>query len=378
METNNEIWYKAFEFEKPRSGQRIKLLKGDTFYVSTKGRIKLNDKILSLGDGLALTADGNLRVCGIHIFGKYKRIYTFIYCMARNNGDLFDNYEYQIHHIDKDHTNNDIDNLQLVTVSEHGKIHGQEHGEFEQYYIEQKKYFKLESLKYNEYLDKWKSYCQQRYDDYINSDEYQQILLEKKQEHDRIIKERAEERRRKSEQRKAQREQEKLLDEEQKLSQGTHFRCKNGRLMSYAQIHNMHAKPHDRSYVTDEWKKKQSDNAKQMYKDGKITGKCKTEQKEKERREKLKERWKDPEYRDKVIKHVKETMKDPEYRDKVSKRVKELWNDPEYRDKISKRRKESFNDPEKHEKRKARAKKGWKTRRANILKTNKLSDNKTT
>ena len=63
-----------------------------------------------------------------------------------------------------------------------------------------------------------------------------------------------------------------------------------------------------------------------------------------------KEKWQDPEYREKLTKSREWMFKDPEYKEKQRQISKEKWQDPEYRKAQCKSRKESWNDSERRRK----------------------------
>lgn len=98
---------------------------GDTYYVSNLGRVKLNDIILSIGNGLYMD-----KICqrvdsyNLKIVGIQKHIYQYVF-------ELFSTEDrkrnYQLHHIDYDRRNNSIYNLLYVSPYEHGKIHSNDH-----------------------------------------------------------------------------------------------------------------------------------------------------------------------------------------------------------------------------------------------------------
>lgn len=67
-----------------------------------------------------------------------------------------------------------------------------------------------------------------------------------------------------------------------------------------------------------------------------------------------KERWQDPEYRERVSKKIKEASNTPEQKKMRSERAKALWADPDYRAARCAEAKERWKNPE------YRAKRGWK------------------
>lgn len=111
-----EEQWKLFRVYKSTSTYHIA---GDKIYISNKGRIKLNDDILDFGKGLyVLKEEIRLLSCS---FGKRGKLYRVVYDMF--GGGLRYGCNYNIHHIDYNHLNNDIDNLLLCTSKEHGEIH---------------------------------------------------------------------------------------------------------------------------------------------------------------------------------------------------------------------------------------------------------------
>ena len=111
-----EEQWKLFKVYKSTS---IYHIAGDKIYISNKGRIKLNDDILDFGKGLYVL-NGELRIfyCS---FGKRHNLYRTVYDLFR--GGLRYGCNYNIHHKDYNHLNNNIDNLLLCTSKEHMQIH---------------------------------------------------------------------------------------------------------------------------------------------------------------------------------------------------------------------------------------------------------------
>ena len=274
-----EKWYKLWEYTDKQSKLWIP---GDTIYVSNKGRVKLNDEMLSIGHGLWMSENGDINIVG-RGFGKYKTIYRFIYTMTIEptfNGG----HKWQIHHIDRDHSNNNSDNLIKVTARAHLKIHSED-----QYDIDLlnrlkqlKQYYKEQSDKRYEHIAAFKQWLSERYNKYYN-----EVVVPNKEQQRKEYFKRLELQKEQTKQRNIERKQLKLIKEQQLIDAGTHFRAKDGRLMSYQQIHNMHASPRDNSYITDEWRQSMSEKQKQLVADGKNTGKASTLEKEKLRKERI-------------------------------------------------------------------------------------------
>ena len=111
-----EEQWKLFKVYKSNSTYHIA---GDKIYISNKGRIKLNDDILDFGKGLYVDrGEIHIPYCS---FGKRLNLYRTVYDLF--GGGLQYGCNYNIHHIDYNHLNNDIDNLILFTSKEHGQIH---------------------------------------------------------------------------------------------------------------------------------------------------------------------------------------------------------------------------------------------------------------
>lgn len=110
------------------------------------------------------------------------------------------------------------------------------------------------------------------------------------------------------------------------------------------------------AYNSPEYKEKQSELAKNIWKDPEYRKKQSEVQKDPKYKEKKSEisknTWRDPEYREKQS----EIRKDPEFRKKQSEIIKNTWSDPEYREKQSEVRK----DPEYREKMSEIIKNTWK------------------
>lgn len=69
-----------------------------------------------------------------------------------------------------------------------------------------------------------------------------------------------------------------------------------------------------------------------------------------EYREKVKERWQNPEYQNKMSQANKKAWQNSERRNNMSQTSKSLWKNPEYKDKLSKSNKEYWKNPEHKEK----------------------------
>jgi hypothetical protein len=110
-----EQW-KLFKVFKSTSTYHIA---GDKLYISNKGRIKLTDDILEFGKGLYISKrEIHILSCS---FGKQHNLYRLVYDMFGDG--LQYGYNYNVHHKDYNHLNNNIDNLLLCTVYEHTSIH---------------------------------------------------------------------------------------------------------------------------------------------------------------------------------------------------------------------------------------------------------------
>lgn len=267
-----ETWYKFWQCEKQTSKLWIP---GDTIYISTKGRVKLNDELLTLGHGLWMTKNGEIRIvmCGL---GEYKTIYRFIYTKhvdpSFNGG-----HNLQLHHIDRDHSNNDVNNIIKLTTQEHLKVHSTDgcDEELMERLNELKQYYKSHADRAKEYIETFKKYLRDRYNKY-----HKEILLcneeqrKHKREQQKII----------TAQRKEEHRKQKLEEQQKLIDAGTHFRAADGRLMSYEQIRKMHETPRDLSYITDEWKEKQRQKQKELAALGIQTGRGHTPETEAQRK----------------------------------------------------------------------------------------------
>ena len=119
-----EIW-KPVKTIKSDSSYHIK---GDTYYISNLGRVKLNDTLLSIGNGLYVDKELGTRgdSYNLKIVGFPKYIYHYVFDL------FFDEPKkkyYQLHHIDYDRMNNSVSNLIYVSPYEHGKIHSNDHND---------------------------------------------------------------------------------------------------------------------------------------------------------------------------------------------------------------------------------------------------------
>lgn len=92
------------------------------YYINNKGEVKYENslgesKILTIGDGLWVSEEGTVNE--IKILGIRQNIYKLVYnCFG---GIIQKNY--QIHHIDYNRNNNNINNLICITAKEHRDIH---------------------------------------------------------------------------------------------------------------------------------------------------------------------------------------------------------------------------------------------------------------
>lgn len=246
-----EQWYKLWEYKGKQSKQWIP---GDTVYVSNYGNVKLNDIPLTIGNGLWMDVKGNINIVGL-TYGKYKTIYRFIYTMAVDN-TFNGGHQWQIHHKDRDHSNNRYDNLIKVTGKEHLLIHSTD--QFDNELINRlntlKKYYKEQYDKRFEHIATFKEWLHNRYTKYYN-----EIVVPHKEQQRKEREQQLEKQKQETKLLNEKRKQQKLIEEQKLIDAGTHFRAKDGRLMSYQQIKNMHATPRDLSYITDEWKQRMRD-----------------------------------------------------------------------------------------------------------------------
>lgn len=276
-----ENWYKLWEYTGNGSKQWIP---GDTVYISNYGNVKLNDELLSLGHGLYMTEQGDIHIVGLS-YGKYKTIYRFIYTMAVEP-EFNGGHQWQLHHYDRNHSNNRYDNIVKLTCKEHTMEHAydQFNNELLKRLDELKQYYKEQSDKRFEHIAATKEWLHNRYIKYYNDIVVPRKEAERKQKEEQ-----------KKEQRKLreeQRKQQKLIEEQKLIDAGTHFRCKDGRLMSYQQIQNMHAGPRDTSYITPEFRQKMREKQLENAELGINTGKAKSKEKEEERKRKIREKLK--------------------------------------------------------------------------------------
>lgn len=276
-----EQWYKLWENNKKQSKQWIP---GDTIYVSNYGNVRLNDIPLTIGNGLWMDSTGDIHIVGVS-FGKYNTIYRFIYTMAVDN-TFNGGHKWQIHHIDRNHSNNRYDNLIKVTGKQHLQIHSTD--QFDNVLIDRlntlKEYYTEQSNKRHQHIATFKQWLTNRYNKYYNDVVVPQLEQQRKDK-ELERKERLKEKEIQNEKLK----QQKLIEEQKLIDAGTHFRAKDGRLMSYQQIHNMHAGPRDNSYITEEWKQKMKQIQQKLHDEGVCTGRAATEEKELERRKKIAE-----------------------------------------------------------------------------------------
>lgn len=88
--------------------------KNDKIYISSFGRYKLNDTILTLGFGL-IYSNNDIK--------PYKVIKESTYRLVYENfrGEI--PITWTIHHIDHNHFNNDLHNLACIPAKQHASIH---------------------------------------------------------------------------------------------------------------------------------------------------------------------------------------------------------------------------------------------------------------
>ena len=95
---------------------------GDKLYVSNTGKVRLNDIELTLDRGLYINKDKEIHIVGAS--WPYGNIHRTIYKLF--TGELKKGCGWNIHHIDGNHYNNNLDNLVQLTAFEHGKIHAEQ------------------------------------------------------------------------------------------------------------------------------------------------------------------------------------------------------------------------------------------------------------
>jgi hypothetical protein len=251
-----EEWYKLWDYQ----GKQSKLwIPGDTIYVSNYGNVRLNDIQLTIGDGLWMDEHGDVHIVGVS-FGKYKSIYRFVYTMAVDN-TFNGGHQWQIHHIDRNHSNNRYDNLIKVTGKQHLHIHSTDQCDNE--LIDKlntlKEYYKEQSNKRHQHIATFKQWLTNRYNKYYNDVIVPQLEQQRK-ERQKQLEKKKHENKLLSEKRKEERKQQKLIEQQKLIDAGTHFRCKDGRLMSYDHLQKLNAAGlnRDKSYITDEYKNKLS------------------------------------------------------------------------------------------------------------------------
>lgn len=173
------------------------------YYINNKGEVKYENslgesKILTIGDGLYVSQDGSINE--IKIIGIGQHIYRLVYnCF----GGIIPKY-YQIHHIDYNRNNNNINNLICITSKEHRHIHRplccylssrstsiiknynleKIKNEYNNYIEAHNSYAKLSKHigKYNEYYYKWQLYLIEQINKYkeLKRTEYLNKLTKQK------------------------------------------------------------------------------------------------------------------------------------------------------------------------------------------------------
>ena len=142
------------------------------YYINNKGEVKYENslgesKILTIGDGLYVSQDGTVNE--IKIIGIGHHIYRLVYNYF---GGIIPKY-YQIHHIDYNRNNNNINNLICITSKEHRDIHRPLACYISSRYNSIIKNYNLEKIKneYNKYIEAHISYTKLskhigKYDEY--------------------------------------------------------------------------------------------------------------------------------------------------------------------------------------------------------------------
>lgn len=94
-------------------------LKGDKIFVSNTGKVKLNDIELTLDKGLYINDLNEICIvgCGWPYSTFHRTVYTLF--VKEPHHDVYHN----IHHIDGNHYNNNVNNLIELTAKEHGQLH---------------------------------------------------------------------------------------------------------------------------------------------------------------------------------------------------------------------------------------------------------------
>ena len=249
-----EHWYKLCEYNKKQSKR---WLPGDTIYVSNYGNVRLNDILLTIGNGLWMDLNGDIHIVGVS-FGKYKTIYRFIYTMAVDN-TFNGGHQWQIHHVDRNHSNNRYDNLIKLTGKQHRQIHNKDfmNDKLMIRLHKLKEYYKEQSNKRHQHIAIFNQWLTDRYNKYYNDvvipqleqqRKEKQYKLEQKKKETKILKDKL----------KEERKKQKIIEEQKLIDAGTHFRCKNGKLMSYEHLQKLNAAGlnRDKSYITNEYKNK--------------------------------------------------------------------------------------------------------------------------
>ena len=245
-----EQWYKLWEYNKKQSKRWIP---GDTIYVSNYGNVRLNDILLTIGKGLWMDIDGNIHIVGVS-FGKYKTIYRFIYTMAVDN-TFNGGHQWQIHHIDRNHSNNRYDNLIKLTGKQHLQMHQKDFMDDELMIRLHtlKEYYKEQSNKRYQHIAAFNEWLTNRYNKYYNDVVIPQLEQRRNERQQQL-----EKRKHETKLLKDERKKQKLIEQQKLIDAGTHFRCKDGRLMSYEHLHKLNdaGLNRDKSYITDDYKNK--------------------------------------------------------------------------------------------------------------------------
>lgn len=157
---------------------------GDKIYVSNTGKVRLNDIELTLDRGLYIR-NGEIKIVGCS--WPYKTMHRTIYTLFV--GEPHHDVWHNIHHIDCNHFNNNVDNLIELTSKEHGDIHA---GTIKPLYDID--WLKEQEARADNVIKETKEWLKNRVEEYLSIDRTSIYLNNKKKEAEQKQKQRNKER----------------------------------------------------------------------------------------------------------------------------------------------------------------------------------------
>lgn len=136
---------------------------GDKLYVSNTGKVKLNDIELTLDKGLYINKGYEICIVGTSwpLGNMHRTIYQLF------TGKLKKGCGWNIHHIDGNHYNNNINNLVQLTPFEHGKVHAEHDSDWGDNNPRNKKWVEYQQSRAEEVIELTHKWLKDRVQDYL-------------------------------------------------------------------------------------------------------------------------------------------------------------------------------------------------------------------